>query len=388
MSRQGGHRKEEKKLKSFYHANAAHMGRTNALAAAICGEAGVDVPAYDAGTEVTLADGFAIVSTDGSRSNAGSYVDSGRIYTRSGYYCQMAINAEELETLTAIGDAGAAAGMAEFDSRQAPPVVESRTRAELDAADGDLDGDDEPGSAPCEADEPGWSEDDPTRWRGSAAAAPTCGGDAGAAAGIAEFDSRQAPPVVESRTRADWRGSAAAAFGRTNALAAAICGVAGVDVPAYDAWTEVTLADGFAIVSTDGSRRNAGSFVDSGRIYTRSGNYCRIEINAEELATLTAIGDAGAAAGIAEFEARQALKVEAARISCYYRQRKIQREKLHKLSRVVAPKRVAEAQRKYDKGKAGRCSAYHLKNLNDAMAWQVAIDRRYAELVRRGNELD
>ena len=149
---------------NFYRANAGHVGRTNALSAAICGVAGVDVPAYDAGTQVKVADGIAAVTTDGSRRNAGSFVDSGRIYTRSGNYCRIEINAEELETLTAIGDAGAAAAIAEFDARQAPPVAESRTRAELDAADGDLDGDEEPGSAPCAADEPGWTEDDPTRW--------------------------------------------------------------------------------------------------------------------------------------------------------------------------------------------------------------------------------
>ena len=169
-------------MENFDRENAAHVGRTKALSAAICGVAGVDVPAYDAGTEVKVEDGIAAVTTDGSRRNAGSFVDSGRIYTRSGYYCQMAINGEEMATLTAIGDAGAAAGIAEFDSRQAPPVVESRTPAEMDAADGDMDGDNEPGSAPCEADEPGWSEDDPTRWRGSAAAAPTCGRDADCAA--------------------------------------------------------------------------------------------------------------------------------------------------------------------------------------------------------------
>ena len=259
-------------MENFDRENAAHVGRTNAMSAAICGVAGVDVPAYDAGTEVKVEDGIAAVTTDGSRRNAGSFVDSGRIYTRSGNYCRIEINAEEMATLTAIGDAGAAAGIAEFDSRQAPPVVESRTPAEMDAADGDMDGDNEPGSAPCEADEPGWSEDDPTRWRGSAAAAPTCGRDADCAA----------------------RG----------------------------------------------------------------------------------------------FDSHTTARKAAQAISEYYYQRRLQREKLHKLSRVVAPRRVAEAQRKYDKGKAKRCSAYHLRNLKDAMAWQVAIDRRYAELVRQGNELD
>ena len=235
-------------METFNRQNAAHVGRTKALSAAICGVAGVDVPAYDAGTEVKVEDGIAAVTTDGSRRNAGSFVDSGRIYTRSGNYCRIEINAEEMATLTAIGDAGAAAGIAEFDSRQAPPVVESRTPAEMDAADGDMDGDNEPGSAPCEADEPD-------------------------------------------------------------------CAARGFD---------------------------------------------------------------------SHTTARKAAQA----ISEYYYQRRLQREKLHKLSRVVAPRRVAEAQRKYDKGKAKRCSAYHLRNLKDAMAWQVAIDRRYAELVRQGNELD